>query len=195
MTSLSFLFPVRLEGLAFWEWNTQWHLIFMLTFDEVTCSIIRIILLLIFSAMRGQFIINLPYLPHRPLQILLLSLKNGIQLSSYISKELSYPSVFGPFSCNHFSWNCAILLLLFVPQHGSVEVHCVHNLSFPDGFLINLSSSSQCKLQTADRVQNADYRCRYKMQTADWVQNADWQKNFFLRLLRQKRVNIRFTYW
>ena len=49
--------------------------------------------------------------------------------------------------------------------------------------------TGQCKMQTADRVQNADYIVGTKMQTADWVQNADWQEKLFFR---QKRVNIRF---
>ena len=145
MTLLLFLFPVRLQGLAFWECGTQWcmYVIFMLTFDEVTWSIARIILLLIFSAMLGQIIIYLPSMPHGPLQILLcLSRMLFDQLSSYISKELSYPSVFGYFGCNHFSLDCVILLLLFVLKHGSVELHFDQNLSFSDGFLINLSSSS-----------------------------------------------------
>ena len=65
------------------------------------------------------------------------ALKNPVQLSSYISKELSYQSAFGPFRCNPFSLNCVISPLLCVLKRGSVDLHFVHDLSFPEGFSVN----------------------------------------------------------
>lgn len=47
----------------FWERSALWR--------QVTCSITRIVSLLIFSAMAGQLITNLLYLPRRPSRIIL----------------------------------------------------------------------------------------------------------------------------
>lgn len=52
-------------------------------------------------------------------------------LNTYISKELSYQSVCGPYKCNPFSTDCVISPLQCVPKHDSAEPTIVHDLSFP----------------------------------------------------------------
>ena len=54
---------------------------------------------------------------------------------------------------------------------------------------------SKCKMQTADRVQNANCRLQtgYKMQTADWVQNADCRLGAKCRL--QTRYKMQTADW
>ena len=58
------------------------------------------------------------------------AVKNSSYLSTYIAKELSYQSVFGPFHCNPFNADCVISPLLCVPKRDSVELSVVHDLSF-----------------------------------------------------------------
>ena len=58
------------------------------------------------------------------------AVKNSSYLSTYIAKELSYQSVFGPFHCNPFNADCVISPLLCVPKRDSVELRVVHDLSF-----------------------------------------------------------------
>ena len=65
------------------------------------------------------------------------AIKNSDYLTTYISKELAYQAVFGPFRRNPFSMNCVVSPLLFVPECDSVKLHIVHNLSFPERFSVN----------------------------------------------------------
>lgn len=74
------------------------------------------------------------------------ALRNAVQLSSYISKELSYQSAFGPFRCNPFSSNCVISPLLCVPKRGSADLRFVHDLSFPEGSSVNDGISNELYL-------------------------------------------------
>ena len=73
--------------------------------------------------------------------------KNSSYLSTYIAKELSYQSVFGPFRCNPFNTDCVIYLLLCVPERDSVELRVVHDLSFPEGLSVNDGISSDHYLE------------------------------------------------
>ena len=70
------------------------------------------------------------------------AVKNSTYLSTYIAKELSFQSVFGPFRCNPFNTNCVISPLLCVPKRDSVELRVVHDLSFPEGSSVNDGISS-----------------------------------------------------
>lgn len=70
------------------------------------------------------------------------AIKNSAYLSTYIAKELSYQSVFGPFRCNPFNTDCVISPLLCVPKRDSVELRVVHDLSFPEGSSVNDGISS-----------------------------------------------------
>ena len=74
------------------------------------------------------------------------ALRDAVQLSSYISKELSYQSAFGPFRCNPFSSNCVISPLLCVPKRGSADLRFVHDLSFPEGISVNDGNSNELYL-------------------------------------------------
>ena len=58
-------------------------------------------------------------------------------MSTYIAKELSYQSVFGPFRCNLFNTDCVIYPLRCVPKRVSVEPRVVHDLTFPEGSSVN----------------------------------------------------------
>ena len=72
---------------------------------------------------------------------------NSTYLSTYIAKELSYQSVFGPFCCNPFNTDCVISPLLCVPKRGPVELHVIHDLSFPEGSSVNDGISSDHYLE------------------------------------------------
>ena len=63
-------------------------------------------------------------------------------MSTYIAKELSYQSVFGPIHCNPFNADCVISPLLCVPKRDSVELSVVHDLSFREGLSGNDGISS-----------------------------------------------------
>lgn len=63
--------------------------------------------------------------------------KNCDYLSSYISKELLYKAVFGPFHCNPFNTPCMISPLLCIPKLDSLNLRVLHDLSFPEGASIN----------------------------------------------------------
>ena len=65
------------------------------------------------------------------------AVKNSAYLSTYVAKELSYQSEFGPFRCNPFNTDCVISPLLCVPNRNSVELRVVHDLSFPEGSSVN----------------------------------------------------------
>ena len=82
----------------------------------------------------------------------LSALRNAVQLSSYISKELSYQSAFGPFRCNPFSSNCVISPLFCVPKSGSADLRFVHDLSFPEGFSVNDGISNELYLDQPFRL-------------------------------------------
>ena len=75
------------------------------------------------------------------------AVKNLSYLSTYIAKELSYQSVFGPFHCNPFNADCVISPLLCVPKRDSVELRVVHDLSFPEGLSVNDGISSDHYLE------------------------------------------------
>ena len=70
------------------------------------------------------------------------AVKNSAYLSTYIAKELSYQSAFGPFCCNPFNTDCVISPLLCVPKPDSVELCVVHDLSFREGSSVNDGISS-----------------------------------------------------
>ena len=63
--------------------------------------------------------------------------RNPTQLHDYITQELQYGSVIGPFPHNPFSVDCVISPLQCVPKHDSCIPHVVHDLSFPPGQSIN----------------------------------------------------------
>ena len=75
------------------------------------------------------------------------AVKNSAYLSTYIAKELSYQSAFGPFRCNPFNTDCIISPLLCVPTRDSVELRVVHDLSFPEGSSVNDGISSDQYLE------------------------------------------------
>ena len=58
-------------------------------------------------------------------------------LNTYISKELSYQSVCGPYQCNPFNTDCVISPLQCVPERDSTEPRIVHDLSFPPDASVN----------------------------------------------------------
>ena len=58
-------------------------------------------------------------------------------LNSYISKELSYYSVCGPYRFNPFNTDCVISPLQCVPKRDSSEPRIVHDLSFPPDASVN----------------------------------------------------------
>jgi len=65
------------------------------------------------------------------------AVKNSAYLSTYISKELSYQSVFGPFRSNPFHTDCVISPLLCVPKRDTDEFRVVHDLSLSEGNSVN----------------------------------------------------------
>jgi len=65
------------------------------------------------------------------------AVKNSAYLSTYISKELSYQSVFGPFRSNPFHTDCVISPLPCVPKRDSDDFRVVHDLSFSEGNSVN----------------------------------------------------------
>ena len=75
------------------------------------------------------------------------AVKNSSYLYTYIAKELSYQSVFGPFHCNPFNADCVISPLLCVPKRDSVEIRVIHDLSFPEGLSLNDGISSDYYLE------------------------------------------------
>ena len=58
-------------------------------------------------------------------------------LNEYVSKELQYDAISGPFDANPFDNFCVISPLLCVPKRDSAEFRIVHDLSFPDGKSVN----------------------------------------------------------
>ena len=75
------------------------------------------------------------------------AVKNSAYLSTYIAKELSYQSPFGPFCCNPFNTDCIISPLLCVPKPDSVELCVDHDLSFREGSSVNDGISSDQYLE------------------------------------------------
>ena len=64
-------------------------------------------------------------------------MKNPAILSTYIAKELSHQSAFGPFHCNPFNTDCVVSPLLCVPKRDSDDFRIVHDLSFPESSSVN----------------------------------------------------------
>jgi len=58
-------------------------------------------------------------------------------LANYISMELSFDSICGPFTCNPFDVDCVISPLLCVSKRDSDKLRVVHDLSFPDNMSVN----------------------------------------------------------
>ena len=127
-------------------------------------------------------------LPRSTLQNYPSAPENPALLHDYITKELQYKAVIGPFQCNPFSTDCVISPLQSVAKRNSSVPRVVHDLSFPPGQSVNdgiardeyLSQPFHLRLLTVDRlveflkhkgfgclVFKKDLKCAYRQSPVD----------------------------
>ena len=79
--------------------------------------------------------------------------KNSVFLRSYVHKELVHCSICRSFTSNPCDTDCVISPLLSVPKRDSDDLRVIHDLSFPEGFYVNVGIAK-------DSYRNEPFRLR-----------------------------------